>query len=113
MKKLRLLLITISLCLVSLAFFTGCTPSLSSPKNLKVTVSTQVLSWDRVKNAVAYSVSINGEERTTRTNSYSLAALEAGEYEIKVKAIGDGINYTDSNWSQEYVFTKLSIYQKV
>ena len=55
-----------------------------------------IASWYRVEGAVAYVYKINNEGET-RTQNTSLQ-LSVGQT-ITVKAVGDGVNYTDSDYS--------------
>ncbi|MCL2798413.1 MAG: leucine-rich repeat protein, partial [Firmicutes bacterium] len=79
---------------------TTTTPTqLSAPTGLQITGT--VLMWSAVNNASGYSVQINegaaiGNGQST---AYSLQSLSQGTYTIRVKAIGDGTNYSDSIWS--------------
>ncbi len=63
------------------------------------------LSWSRVDNARSYRLNITnvatGEsnETTTRRENIALAYLETGDYDIRVRAIGDGERFYDSEWS--------------
>ncbi|MCL2798084.1 MAG: leucine-rich repeat protein, partial [Firmicutes bacterium] len=72
---------------------------LSAPTGLQVTGT--VLMWNAVANASSYSVQINENAPVGngQATAYSLPSLSNGTYSIKVKAVGDGTNYTDSNWS--------------
>ena len=59
-------------------------------------------SWEAVENASGYIYVINdGEEQTTTELSVQ---LEDGQ-SIKVKAVGDGTNYTDSDYSTVVTYT--------
>jgi hypothetical protein len=81
----------------------GGSPSqLETPVNLTITNNT--LSWDVVSNASSYLVEIdlNGEksETASSTNSYLLSSLTtAGTYALRVRAIGDGTKFSNSEWS--------------
>ena len=70
---------------------------LETPINLAYTDG--LLSWSAVDNASSYVVNVNGTEYAGITDtSYQLSA---GEYVLKVKAIGDKITYFDSDYSSE------------
>ena len=110
MKKARLILILfilVSLTSVLLVSCSSCNSALSSPSGLVLQVDTQTLNWNMVKNAKYYTIRISGQEKeiTTRSNSVSLEHLEAGEYEISIKANGDGEVFDDSDWTV-YNFTR-------
>ncbi len=99
MKRIRLI-IALCLCSVLAVFLTACTgDALEKPEDFKFDIATQTLSWDKVADARGYTIEINGEQTTTRANSYSLASLEPGTYDIKVKANGDGEEINDSQWA--------------
>lgn len=106
MKKVLTLtsVILISLCLLLLA---SCAKSIDKVSNFKLDSDTLTLSWDRVLGARTYTVSVSGEnfERSSKSNSVSLEYLEPGTYEIKVKAVGDGIEKKDSDWAS-YTFVR-------
>ncbi len=98
MKKIRLI-IALCLCSLLLICMTACGSELSKPEDFKFDIATQTLSWDKVAGAKVYIVEIDGKEFTTRANSYSLAKLDAGTYDIKVKAISDNEEVEDSEWA--------------
>ena len=71
----------------------------------EVTLDGNVSSWTEVENAVYYIVSVNGKEnKTLNTFEYSLD----DNYTLKVKAVGDGKYYADSDWSNEVTYTIVS-----
>ena len=106
MKKFRLLVI-VCLLLCCPLFFIACgAPELSSPKKLSINDSTLVLTWDKVDNAIGYVVKVGDMEKKVRENSYSLAGVAAGEYNVRVKSLGDGDSYQDSAWSSAIKFTR-------
>jgi hypothetical protein len=64
-----------------------------------------------VDNARSYVVEIAGEgietkQLTPRKNTASLDDLVEGDYEIRVKAVGDGRVFDDSNWTETLYFHK-------
>lgn len=89
----------------------GSTPTaLSAPTNLSssnVTTTGATLSWDAVANASSYTVKIGEQEYTgVKTSSYSATSLTAGtQYTWTVKAVGDGTNYTTSDYAANANFT--------
>ncbi len=113
MKKL--LAVLISLCMVlSMSIFAACDdkeiPSgpvgpakLATPF---VTVSSEgVASWNAVANALGYTYKIDdGAEVNTASTSVQ---LEGGQ-SIRVKAVGDGSSYTDSDYSSAQTYTAPS-----
>jgi hypothetical protein len=74
--------------------------NLTAPKDLQIEGTT--LKWTAVKHAASYMVWINGDNKgTVESTEYSLGYLtETGVYEIKIKAIGDGEIYFNSDWSK-------------
>lgn len=107
MKKLKglLLLGLVFCCFFALA---GCgAPKLDTPTGLSVDMDTLTLEWKEVPNAVRYSIDLGGtREVATAKNAYSLASLLPGEYQIAVKAVGNGNEYDDSKWSEAISFVK-------
>lgn len=75
---------------------------LQTPYSLKVS-SDNVLTWSIVKGAAAYIPNINGEDcEEVTTNQLALSdVVEGGHLVIKIKAIGDGVTWLDSDWSEE------------
>lgn len=72
---------------------------LTAPTNLQISETT--LTWTAVANASSYKVDIDGTEHSASAATYDLSALTTAKtYTIKVKAIGNGTAYTDSDWSQ-------------
>ena len=85
---------------------------LSAPVNLSIDEESKFLTWDETANAGGYTVDIDGSAFAAETNCYSLALLtEYKTYMLKVKALGDGTNYTDSDWSETKSYT-LSVPEK-
>lgn len=68
-----------------------------------VTINAQgVASWTAVANASGYAYKLNdGQEQTTANLSVQLAAGD----KIVVKAVGDGVNYEDSSYSEARTYT--------
>ena len=61
------------------------------------TESSLSFQWDAIDNAVGYEVTFAGKTETVKETTYILMELEAEtEYEISVKALGDGTYYLDS-----------------
>lgn len=97
MKKLYKL-ITIIVCIVSMALMTACVPVLSGPNGFWFNRDTQEIVWNKVENAKSYTIDINGKQTTTRQNAFSIEDLDPGEYTVKVKANGDDEGFKDSDW---------------
>lgn len=92
---------------------------LATPQNVSFNEDTNEVSWEGVENATGYLLWVNG-------NTYEIGAgdlskkivLFEEKNEFKVKAIGDGEEFTDSNWSLSLVYTMTvqaeeSLYNKV
>ena len=108
MKKLRIAILLISLLTLFTLIFSSCDKNnLAKPSGLNLDVETQTLRWNMVKGAKYYTIQIPGEEKdiTTKTTSVSLEDLDPGNYEIKIRANGDGEIYKDSDWVV-YNFTR-------
>ena len=101
MKRIIKIMLTVSMLLLCILFTVSCGNKLETPEGFNLNPQTIVLSWDKVKGAMSYAIQISGEERekTTRSNSIELEYLEAGTYEIKVKAIGNDVDNKDSDWA--------------
>ena len=116
LKKLVLVLIVLSIVASTLALV-ACTteqpPTPKEPTKLSTPSDFYVnggkLYWQAVANASAYLVEVTADEiqQQVSTATWDLPTT-AKAYTIRVKAVGDGTDYTDSDWA-EYVFkAKLS-----
>ncbi len=89
--------------------------ALQTPMHLSFDEENSTLTWDAVDNAVCYLIDHNGEIiENSETQVYVLT--QEGENVFKVKAVGDGVNYTDSDWSMEYYYVmppQQSVYEIV
>lgn len=66
-----------------------------------------VASWSEVADASGYAYKIDeGAENSASERSVQLEASES----IKVKAVGDGVNYSDSEWSEAVTYEGLYSY---
>ena len=72
--------------------------TLSQPSPVFDKVNKQI-TWDDIDNATSYTVLVDNENTyTNATSPFSVSTLEAGVmHNVKVTAIGDGTNYSDSN----------------
>lgn len=104
MKK-RLFCFLLSLTLVALGALCivscGKDSSTSSLPKLKTPVLTKdnyTVKWEKVENAVKYQLDIDGEISfvDADTTSYYLPSNKL----LKIRAIGDGVNYSASDWSE-------------
>ncbi len=64
-----------------------------------VSAEGKTVTWNAVENAIGYSVQVNdGEWSAPQTEtSYTLNRSTAGNYTVRVKALGDGVRYRDSD----------------
>ena len=111
MRKLRLLIFMsiLACCILTLAACGG--PALMRPSGLTVDEGVNMLSWSNVSGASGYKVQISNESGTSEVevqrSYYSISGLSANqEYTFKVQALGDRLNYSDSEWSEPYVVYK-------
>lgn len=104
-KKIILGLI---LMIFSLIMITGCSLSnIGTASKLAtpiVTLNEDLATWSRIDNVIRYEIDINDEVFfvDASTNTYLLKESES----LKVKAIGDEINYISSDWSNAVTYQK-------
>ena len=89
---------------------------LSAPTNLRV--SDAILKWNPIEQAIGYTVEIkvgtetsdgvSGEEVMVSSNEYSLASLSDGVYSLRVKARGDSVIYSSSEYCGWIEYTRKS-----
>ena len=79
------------------------TITLTPPRNLRI--ENGALVWNPVDHSTNYKVSIDGNEDLSETNSYTLPDLSDGEHVFRVRAMGDGTDYSTSVWSAELSIT--------
>ena len=78
---------------------------LGTPGQVAFNSDSYVLSWSKVDNATAYTVYYNGTEITVdASNTQKQITVTAQDNVFKVKAVGDGAYYSDSEWSQEVTY---------
>lgn len=60
-----------------------------------------IVTWPDVVGAVSYEYTLNDGTTTTAAEGGKVdcATWEDGTYSVKVRAIGDGVNFTNSDWS--------------
>ncbi|MDE5756832.1 MAG: hypothetical protein K2I23_07065 [Clostridia bacterium] len=115
MRKRINVIVCIIIVVCVAAFAVACQPKdadglikLSSPSNLALNGST--LSWDEVKNAQIYYISVDGTENENGVSSTTcdLSAMVTGygNFSITVRAYGDGKKYGTSDNSQPIVYHK-------
>lgn len=79
------------------------------PQNLAYNEQTHIISWDRIESASGYKlhIDIEGEEPEEvlcATNEYKINAYYNKFISVKVEALGDGVVYLDSGFSDENIF---------
>jgi len=101
MKKLRFILFFVIVVTLSALMLVSCGEKLNAPSGVIEDVETQSLKWNHVKGAKYYTIVISGQDKeiTTKNPSVSLEKLEAGVYEVKIKANSDGKALKDSDWT--------------
>lgn len=108
--KITAFLLAFIFCALSV-FVTGCAKTLAAPTGLFVNEEL-VLSWSTVENAKRYFVEVTNladgttTQKRERDPEYSLYDLSMGEYAIKVKSLGEGNGYNDSDWSETLEFSR-------
>ena len=132
MKKKKTKIISVFMLVILCFVFAACNMDigaktsksaipLSAPTNVRVDSST--LKWNFVENAIGYTVKIvnsaNGDINTgvgeeipiegRDVTSYSLATLAEGDYTIGVKARGDSVLYSSSEYSLSIVTLDLIV----
>lgn len=112
--KLRNKLIIILTVITALSLFVaGC----AKGEHLQTPVIQEIdednrLTWLAIEGARSYTVSVtnaatgNSEEFSTRNVYYSLDNLDEGDYDVKVKAVGNQRETLDSEWSKSLEFGK-------
>lgn len=108
---------------ISPVFVAESTPSaptkLATPTNLSatnVTATSATLSWNAVTNASSYELTVLDDQaeyvknaQSVSGTSYEVTGLHASTtYTWTVKAIGDGVSYSDGEESDEVDFTTLA-----
>lgn len=119
MKKVSKILTLTFLFILSLSAFVACkkTTAVQLKRPTNVQINDNILSWNKVENASGYIVDVSGDkvsgdQKSTTENKYDLTELtEPSNYSIKVKTLGDGKKYSDSDWSitKEYIVEAKSI----
>ncbi len=74
---------------------------LVAPQNVHIDGS--IAKWNIVEHSIGYIISCNSEEKRCDDNSFNLDAFnlnKTGDYPVKIKALGDGVNYESSSFSE-------------
>lgn len=96
------------MCLCVVLSLTACaTIKLATPIGVRINYDKLTLSWVSVNDAVAYEIAVDGEpvEQVNRT-SWAMSHMVPGEYQITVRAIGDGKLTKNSDWSEAVTFIR-------
>lgn len=95
--------------ILSMLFSTSCSligggtidpKRLDAPSGLRI--EDGCLYWNPVEYATKYLVSIDGNQYYSEDYRYSLSNVQNGEHVFKVKAMGDGVLYSSSDFSPEF-----------
>lgn len=92
---------------------------LHAPEQLEFNNENYILSWEEVDNATGYTIYYNGQETTVDADdTQEHITITAEDNYFKVKALGDGEIYQDSDWSQEISYSiekqdEQSVFEKV
>ena len=83
---------------------------LRTPLGLVWDETTGTFTWDAVEHAAEYTASLakgGTDERvyTTHETTFAIGEQSPGDYWFAVKALGDGVTYTDSQWSATLIIT--------
>jgi len=112
-KKLLRILVILSIIVCAALPLVGCNRNpLDAPLNLRVDDAVSVLSWDSVVGARGYTIEIEGsngfsDKTEVRKVSYGISYLESDvTYTFRVNAIGDKVNFSNSDWSEEFTVFK-------
>ena len=93
--------------LFSLCFGCGsCTSDVPALQAPTVILTDDVATWTKIENAIEYEICINGNEPYLKVNVTEYK-LNDGE-SLRVRAKGDDINYSTSEWSNEVKYIKES-----
>lgn len=105
--KNRVLMIVLAAIMVFSMVAAGCTPKATKLETPVVTVDASgVATWKAVANASSYTYKIDdGKEVNVNTNKVTLTDGQS----IRVKAIGDGKNFTDSDYSAAVTFNAAEV----
>lgn len=65
---------------------------------IQLDAENNIISWEAINHAVAYEVTVGEKTMTTTDSSFNLILITnmMGDYDVSVKAIGDGIFYSQS-----------------
>ena len=88
MKKIRLLLCAILAFTLCVLMLVSCEAETNSLGEIRFDHDTQSISWDKVKGAVGYRVTVGNRDKIIRNStSYALDFLDPGEHTVYVRVI--------------------------
>lgn len=112
MKKAIIIALSL-VCLTSLMMFTACsTNKIATPTNITVDEDNN-MTWDENTDAKGYEVEITNHDTsevqtfTPRKELFSLADLDEGDYDIRIKALPASRKNEESDWSSTLYFHKI------
>lgn len=113
MKRIIKFVVTVSaaICIALPLASCGGASSLDSPTGF-VLDENYNLTWAPVEHARSYYIDVKNvetgasEEATSRKEVISLSYLKTGDYDIRIRAVGDGSHYSDSEWSAVISFNR-------
>ena len=113
MKRISKLIVTATAAMFIAVPFSACNRAvaLESPTGFNLD-DRYILTWSPVSNARSYMLEItntqtgHSTEATARRENYLLSTLEVGDYDIRVRAVGDGVRYDNSAWSAVLSFNR-------
>ena len=81
-------------------------PILEHPK--KISVENNLISWNQIENATGYKIAVNRDEKETSATLFDLSEFtESKSYNVRIRASGNQIKHSDSDWSQSVTVIRL------
>lgn len=69
-----------------------------------ITLSGNIVSWQKVQNARIYRVSVGTDSYETDDLNYTITKNVPGSWDVRVMAVAQGSNYADSEWSNKVTY---------
>lgn len=111
MKKFAKVFVVICLIFAMLVTVVACDSRLKTPT---LSIQGNTLSWNKIKNAIEYEVTVEDKVFITENTSFTIKFSDLGLDETKpttvkakVRALGDGEKYEHSNYSKEVEYTNV------
>ncbi|MDE6201227.1 MAG: leucine-rich repeat domain-containing protein [Clostridiales bacterium] len=114
-KRILTVIAVTLLAVICMVVVVACGKSDRAPQKLptpdKPEKNGGIVTWNNDPLYVDFVVSVDGVEYETSENSFDIAfAIREGEtFDVKVKALGDGKYYSDSDWSETLTVAPLSL----